>query len=275
MIKKALKNFKLDISNKYNSLFENKFQKAGIKKMDLKKIRVAAPEKINEYLFSDHTVSFHNGEEFLHGVYEIFVEELYKTALRENPFIIDCGAHIGLSVIYFKKQYPKSAVIAFEPDEKNFFLLSKNVASYNFSEVELRKEAVWVEDTLLNFSGEGNMSSKIENSHSGKNNALVKASRLKNLIDKPIDLLKIDIEGAEYPVIKDIQDRLHFIANIFLEYHGLFANNHQLVELLQILTKNGFSFYIKEAHPSYKTPFYRTEKDVIYDVQLNIFCFKK
>ena len=48
--------------------------------------------------------------------HELFGLEIYKfNSEKTEPFIIDCGANIGLSVIYFKKLFPKAKVIAFEP----------------------------------------------------------------------------------------------------------------------------------------------------------------
>ena len=49
-----------------------------------------------------HKTFFYDGPGYLHGLREIFIDEIYKQTLPENAFIIDCGAHIGLSVIYLK-----------------------------------------------------------------------------------------------------------------------------------------------------------------------------
>ena len=49
---------------------------------------------------------------------------------------------------------------------------------------------------------------------------------------------------------------------------------NEVIELLEILKQNEFTFYIKEAHPSYPTPFYRENENPPYDTQLNIFCFR-
>ena len=71
--------------------------------------------------------TFNNSYWYYHSIDELFVDEVYKSVLNtEQPYILDCGANIGLSVIYFKKQWPNATVIAFEPDEKNFEYLNKN-----------------------------------------------------------------------------------------------------------------------------------------------------
>ena len=91
-----------------------------------------------------------------------------------------------------------------------------------------------------------------------------------------MDFLKIDIEGAEYQVIKDISDKLHFVDHLFLEYHGTFGQNAELSELFTLLVKAGFSYYIKEATSVYNNPLdpHKTP-GISYDVQLNIFCLKR
>jgi FkbM family methyltransferase len=218
--------------------------------------------------------SYINPNELLHGLKEIFIDEIYKQSLPPRPYIIDCGANIGLSVIYMKRLYPDAEIIAFEPDEVNFKLLEKNVIAFGLNQVSLRNEAVWEEDAMLRFTGKGSTESKLS---SGNTNGavLIKAIRLKNVIRQKIDFLKIDIEGAEYKVLFDLQEKLYLVDNLFLEYHGNFDQNGELTEILSILANNGFSYYIKEAAPVYKTPFYRTEMNLYpYDIQLNIFCFR-
>src|SRR5262249_62206976 len=58
-----------------------------------------------------------DAESFLSIYDQIFVREIYRFESSDDaPFIIDGGANIGASVLYFKKLYPKSRIIAFEPD---------------------------------------------------------------------------------------------------------------------------------------------------------------
>ena len=95
-------------------------------------------------------------------------------------------------------------------------------------------------------------------------------------LQKQVDFLKIDIEGAEYEVLKDIEPQLQNVQNLFIEYHGTYEQNKELVEMLTILETNGFSFYIKEATSIYDHPFSKQKRPVHnFDVQLNIFCIRK
>ena len=118
------------------------------------------------------------------------------------------------------------------------------------------------------------MSSNITQEDTG-NTKRVKAVRLKDYIERPVNFLKVDIEGAEYAVLTDLGEKLNQVHHLFVEYHGLFSQNEELNRLFRLFTENGFSYYIKEATPVLETPFMKNKNPQIpWDVQLNIFCFR-
>ncbi len=220
-------------------------------------------------------IFYRSAADLYHSLEEIFQDKIYLQQLKEKSYILDCGANIGLSAIYLKSICPTATLELFEPDSRNFELLTKNINSCHIQNVVLHNKAIWKENTTLQFQNKGTLASRIDNLNSGESTS-VEAVRLKDFMNKEIDFLKIDIEGAEYPVVKDIEEKLYLVKNLFLEYHGTFEENNQLIELLEIVKRNGFNFYIREAGSVYKTPFYRKDdgKERIYDVQLNIFCFR-
>lgn len=60
-------------------------------------------------------------------LFQIFFAKEYEVALNISPqFIIDCGANIGLSAIYYANAYPQAKIIAIEPDRSNFKYLEIN-----------------------------------------------------------------------------------------------------------------------------------------------------
>lgn len=263
------------IQQRVNGLLVNPLNEVNVNWFTLKYYKHLPPGKIRSHKLFNKSLYFYSATELLHGLQEIFIDKIYKQELSNNPFIIDCGANIGMSVIYMKEHFPKAEIIAFEPDETNFDLLTKNIDSFGYTGVSLHKEAVWNENTTLLFSNESSMGSKIELDNSA-NTITVKAVRLKDFINREVDFLKIDIEGAENAVLDDIADNLHFVNNMFLEYHGTFDQNKELVKMINIISDAGFNFYIKEAAPIYYSPFYRIKNpNTSYDVQLNIFCFRK
>lgn len=252
--------------------FSNPYKKVNIGLLQLKYLKHLANGKERSHQLHGHSLFYTSATELLHGLKEIFLEEIYLQELGQAPYILDCGANIGLSVIYLKEKFPEAQIIAFEPDKNNAALLEKNIDSFGFAGVEIRKEAVWTENTELRFVSDSSMSSRIGEGN-GEHSILVKAIRLKDLLNRKVDFLKIDIEGAEYNVLMDIQDQLHLVNHLFLEYHGSFKQNKELNEILSILTQSGFRYYIKEAAPVYTHPFTGSKNPSIpYDVQLNIFC---
>ena len=84
----------------------------------------------------------------------------------------------------------------------------------------------------------------------------------------------MDIEGAEYEVMEDISDQLGNVQNLFLEYHGKVEDTKKLTRLLNIVQEAGFSVYIRNAADNLDHPFIQVRTGTIYDVQLNIFCYK-
>lgn len=261
------------IKLRLKKIFYNPYSQININWFFLKYLKHLPPDKIHSHQLLNHKTFFYGGPEYLHGLHEIFIGNIYKQKLPENAYILDCGAHIGLSVIYIKNICPSANIIAFEPDIQNYSILKKNILSHNLKGIEVRREAVWNENTILSFIQDGNMSSKIGTDLTN-NTVNVTAIRLKDFLNKNVAFLKLDIEGAEYKVLKDIQENLHFVTNMFIEYHGTFEQTHELLEIFEIILKAGFKFYIKEAANNYAHPFYPEQRKLDYDVQLNIFCFR-
>jgi FkbM family methyltransferase len=206
------------------------------------------------------------------GVKEIFGKNIYNfKAEREDPFIVDCGANIGLSVIYFKKMYPSARIVAFEPDPQIFSALQANVDSFGLDSIKLYQCAVWKENGEMPFKQEGGFSGRI---NAGAENTIqVSTIRLRDYLYEEIDFLKLDIEGAELQVVKDCEDCLGSVARMFIEYHSECDQPQRLDELLAIIRNAGFRYQIHEAYVA-STPFLCQPQMAGMDLQLNIFCFR-
>ncbi len=215
--------------------------------------------------------------EFLHTYEDIFSKEIYRfKASGERPVIIDCGANIGVSVLYFKSLYPDSTIIAFEPDANNFDLLKSNVLINGLQNVDLRKAAVWITEGEISFESSGSEASHISATAQPSAQA-IPSVRLADILSgfQKIDFLKIDIEGAEWEVLNDAKAELGKVMHLFLEYHGKATETSKLIDLLQIVQNAGFAAYVQNAATGIKYPFLSTDKKfTVYDVQLNIFCFR-
>ena len=215
--------------------------------------------------------------ELLHTYKDIFEKEIYKfPAASDRPLIIDCGSNIGISVLYYKTFYPGSTVIAYEPDKRNFQLLSKNISDNKLQQVSLEETAVWVENGEISFASNAAEGSSITMANEGNDVIVVPAVRLADVLNKyeKIDFLKLDIEGAEDKVVADCGSLLSRIENLFLEYHGTIHETEKLTSILKTLSNCGFKVYLNNAANHLQTPFYEKKSGARHDVQLNLFCYK-
>lgn len=208
---------------------------------------------------------------------EIFVQEIYKFTTQSNmPYIIDGGANIGLATLYFKKLFPNSEIIAFEPDTQIFKTLEKNIKSFGLKNITLMKYGLWNKNETLNFYTEGADGGTIdqERKNSGKFESIEVQSLLPYL-NKTVDFLKLDIEGAESVVIKDIESHLYNVNRIFVEYHSFVRQTQNLGEIISILENSGFRLHINAPGLSSKQPFQNLKVYNNMDMQLNIYGIRE
>jgi FkbM family methyltransferase len=223
--------------------------------------------------------SFTDQASFLKTTDEIFIKKLYEyRSSATHPIIFDCGANIGLSVLFFKRMLPNATVIAYEPEPETFEVLQVNVKSQNLQGVQLYQAAVWTHDGSISFVQEGGESSHIlsEKDVSNSTSDEVKCVRLQTAIEKyeSVDFLKIDIEGAEIEVMKDIAPVLSRCNNVFVEYHSFEGQPQQLSTIIDVLVEAGFRYKVQEAYAP-KQPFLDKSTHANgMDLQLNIFAYR-
>ncbi|MBK9329825.1 MAG: FkbM family methyltransferase [Sphingobacteriales bacterium] len=209
----------------------------------------------------------------------IFEKEIYRfPSDKKQPVIIDGGANIGLSVIYFKKLFPQAKIIAFEPDKQLFPILSQNVASFGFSDVELVNKGLWNETTTLSFFSEGADSGSIQNAELDNTTVhSIETVQLRDYLTFPeVDFLKLDIEGAETNVLLDIESRLPSVRNLFIEYHSFIGQPQTLDVILRILTRHNFRYYLSTfGCVGQPRPYIQPASYNNMDVQLNIFAVRQ
>jgi len=231
--------------------------------------------KLRKIRIGTHEMVYKDPMEMYHCYVEIFQHGIYDfKAVHSQVRIIDCGANMGAAVCYLKDRYPQSELIAFEPDENNFALLQQNAG--RLPGVRLEKKAVWTYNGTISFQHTGTLSSKIGEAEEGVTVTTIDCVRLADYLTNPVDMLKIDIEGAEYEVLKDCATSLSNVANLFIEYHGGVHETGKLAEIIGIAENAGFNVYIKEANDIFAKPF--IQKNLPhggFEVQLNIFCYRK
>lgn len=212
---------------------------------------------------------------FIYMYKDIYEQEIYRfPSSTERPFIIDGGANIGLSVIYFKELYPQARVVAFEPDDQIYAVLERNVqAGGGGDDVELLCRALWSSQTSLTFMSEGADGGRVARPQDA-NNKVVETVRLRDYLGgRRVDLLKLDIEGAETEVLLDCADRLGNVERLFVEYHSFAQEPQTLHTITSLLAEAGFRLHI---HPNITSPRPFMSRDLYggTDLLLNIFAFR-
>jgi FkbM family methyltransferase len=170
-------------------------------------------------------------------------------SLRPDPTIIDCGANIGIAALHFKNLYPAARVIAFEPDHQICQILRKNIEVNGVTDVDIFECALWNHDGEMTFNRDGADGGHLVVKQDKACGGYVKTTRLREFLKEPVDFLKIDIEGAEGPVLIDCGSLLSNVKMISLEFHTMFGRQQDLGEILNLLTQNGFRYYVNSPGP--------------------------
>lgn len=184
---------------------------------------------------------------FYHELDQIFNKNLYTFEPESNsPVILDCGAHVGLASIDFALRYPHAEIHSFEADPSIFALFEQNVRSMGLETIHRHGKAVWVHDQGVSFALSGDDSGHIENSAA----TTLPSVRLRDVIEKMdrVDLLKLDVEGAEFSILQDCRDVLDRVRQIIVEVHMVSNTGVSLAELLGVLEQARFCYAISDLH---------------------------
>jgi FkbM family methyltransferase len=244
--------------------------------LELQRVELFTPFQVGIANVFHKPFKFHHGPSFAEAYREIFQTEIYKFKPSVGSrTILDCGANMGLSVLYFATNYPDHHIIAFEPDADIFNILKENVDSFGLKNVTIHQKAVWTQNETLKFYTDGGMGGRIENQYHNQKPVLIDAVPLLDYLNEEVDFLKIDIEGAEDTVLKYCSSQLKNANNIFFEYHNNINGKQTLHELLALVESLGFHYYIKES-ATRKRPF--IDDNLIcetFDMAINVFCYKE
>ena len=162
--------------------------------------------------------------------YQIFLQNEYDVINVDTPpkLIIDLGANVDYSTAYFLSKYPSAHVIAVEPDNRNFEILRKNLQPYK-NRVTKICSAVWSHKSQLKLiagkiGDQREWATKVKECAANES-ADLEAVDIFSLLEQSgfdkIDILKIDIEGAESVVFSEnYKDWLDRVRIIVIELHG-------------------------------------------------------
>ena len=185
------------------------------------------------------------------SVKEALLDRFYTrcgTEIGEDWTVMDIGAAIGEFTLLAALQASEGRVIAYEPFPGSFDLLRDNLVQNSIKNVITHKMAVWSknDDLELDFSLAEPLQMRseipsLENAHSHTRTQSISLFQAlaENSIDH-LDLLKLDCEGAEFPILLDAEpDLLPKIDRVIMEYHNGFQDHHHQ-ELVELFSTNGY-----------------------------------
>lgn len=225
-------------------------------------------------------IAFVDGPSFAASYHQIFERHVYIfESSRKEPRILDCGANIGLPILYWKSLFPTARITAFEPDPGAFSALQANVRRWHLDDVDLIPKAVWIDRAQYTFVRDKADAGRLIGSEDTpaidvRERITVETVRLRDLLVEPVDLLKLDVEGAEVDILEDCADQLGLVDRIFVEYHSFEKQTQRFHDLVAVLAKAGFRIHVQPELVS-RTPFLGRFIDAGMDQRLNLFAFRE
>ena len=182
-------------SQKMNNLYEDTLSK------------ISSDSRLEHIEINDHKIFLDKEDSLMLSIrkdgYDKLEFHYLKQIIKKGDIVIDVGANIGYYTLNFAKLVGESGhVFAFEPDPSNFELLSKNIKENNYNNVTLIQKAVSNENSKIRlYISKRNLAShRIFDAEDKRNSIDVDVITLDEYfkkIEKPIKLIKMDVEGAE------------------------------------------------------------------------------
>lgn len=250
-----------------------------LKQLELHRLRSEERYVPGQTSLLHRPVQYVDAASFLSAYHAIFEEEIYAfLPTNEPPTIIDGGANIGLATLYWKKRWPEAEITAFEPDPQVFEILEWNCKQHGYPDATLIQKGLWSEDSRLQFDPDGADAGHLEENHAAIEDAQedavsVPVVRLVPFLDRPIDMLKLDIEGAETEVLLDCEGALDSVEHLFVEYHSYIDQEQRIDEVLHVLQNSGFRVHIQPELVADR-PFVQRLESYGMDHRLNIFAYR-
>ncbi len=183
---------------------------------------------------------------------DLFVRQSLRfQAASDAPRILDCGANIGLATLWLKRAYRAARITAFEADPTIAAILQRNLRDNGVGDVEVVPAAVWSTAGVVRFRAEGSDSGVVDavGGDTPGRGIDVRCVRLRDwLAADAIDLIKMDIEGAELEVLRDSADSLGRVRAIHMEVHDFDVAERRLPACLDLLHRAGFSYTLNDFH---------------------------
>ena len=186
------------------------------------------------------------------SVKEALLDRFYTrcgTEIGEDWTVMDIGAAIGEFTLLAALLASKGRVIAYEPYAESFDMLRDNLILNSINNVIIHKVAVWSKEEYLeldfSLAEPLQMRSEKPDTENAHSHLLTQSVSLQQALIQDhvshLDLLKLDCEGAEFPILLGIgSDILHQVDRVILEYHDGYQGHHHQ-ELVELFSSNGYN----------------------------------
>ncbi len=240
------------IGNLQDYITERRWETTEQRKSDALAASPAAHVKDNFY------AEYLDYEEYDRIYSDIFESQEYPwTPPPGNPApnIIDLGSHIGMSVMYWKNLARGAKITAVEANPETAGVLQRNIARNKMADVKLVQAAassrtgqvdLYMPKAGVDFHW-GDFVGGRPVDPSKYDRVPVPTVKLSTLINGPVDLLKVDIEGSELEVLREAESKLSQVKEIMLEFHNDPSNpTNSLSETLALLRGQGYQLEVRQ-----------------------------
>jgi FkbM family methyltransferase len=168
----------------------------------------------------------HNGHDAW-VLHEVFGRRSYappaavEAVLRRSgaaPTVVDLGAHLGFFGLFILSLYPRARILSFEPDRANAALLAETIRRSGHDRWDLVRACASTAGGSVPFAADLAERSHITTDTDADGNRVTAIDVFEHLDEA--DLLKMDIEGGEWPILEDERFAAVGASVIALEYHA-------------------------------------------------------
>ena len=228
------------------------------------KVKIIEKNKIIKFKFSNKTIKFYYDSQrqlnnALGMIKDQFIEEQYRWLDVKGKHVIDIGANVGDSAIYFALKGAKH-VYSFEPYPYSYGIAIQNIKLNRLqNKITLLNEGCGGKKGKIKINAEYKnlVGADLKNFKKGTNiNITTLSEILKRFEITEKAVLKIDCEGCEYAVLLETQNsNLRRFKQILIEYHYGYLN------IKRKLNNSGFK--VTNTVPKYVTDFEAENKEMI------------
>ena len=174
-----------------------------------------------------------------------------------EPRVIDGGANMGVFALSTLRDHPRARITAFEPDPAIYAILRENLALNGAAHVTTINAALGAADGEMSFVADGQAGGALD----AGGQMRVSVVPLSRYLTDDVDFLKLNIEGAELDVLREVADAgvLSRVRAMVVEYHGWPGGEQRLGAILTLLADAGFRYMVhdqdEQSNPKTKPPF--------------------